>query len=211
MEHRSAFTRAWDTLAGHRDHIWLARIAGAFAALLTTALLGILALFVDLLIAKGRIPAEHELAPEQRCRLRLRARPVLPASTGRRPWRPSASQRTAFARFDVPFDKLSTARAGNCSGGPTFGDMLDTASARPRRKRMPTRSAHTDPHLRRRRPRRAEPRRPHARSANQPGVGWLARWNTWAWRPDPSPAAELLVSDRPVDPGGRRALIRGRS
>ena len=53
MEHRSAFTRAWASLAGHHVNIWSARIAGIVAAILTTALLGVLALFIDLLISRS--------------------------------------------------------------------------------------------------------------------------------------------------------------
>lgn len=66
MDHRTAFSRAWDILASQRAAKWTAYLSGSVAALLTTVLLGILALFVDLLIAQGRIPAEHELTPGPR-------------------------------------------------------------------------------------------------------------------------------------------------
>src|SRR5438270_10837348 len=105
MEHRSAFSRAWATLAGHRGHPILARLAGGLAAVLMTALLGILALFVDLLIAKGHVPAEHELAQEQRAAFAA----SLGGFTGERPAEALATGRgpaNRANRFDLPLAKL---------------------------------------------------------------------------------------------------------
>src|SRR5947209_3534294 len=106
MEHRSAFSRAWATLAGHRGHPILARLAGGLAAVLMTALLGILALFVDLLIAKGHVPAEHELAHEQRAAFAA----SLGGFTGERRAEALATVGVPTNRsngFDVPFEKLT--------------------------------------------------------------------------------------------------------
>ena len=36
-----------------------------------------------------------------------------------------------------------------------------------------------------------------------PAIGWVAKWNAWAWRPDERAAAELLVSQRAPVPGRR--------
>ena len=66
MEQRTAFSRAWGILDTHRPAKLTALAAAVLAALCTVTLLGILALFVDLLIARGKIPAYHELADAQR-------------------------------------------------------------------------------------------------------------------------------------------------
>src|SRR5262249_31792097 len=77
---RTAFSRAWEILDNHRAAKWTALTAAVLAALLTVGLLGVLALYVDLLISKGAIPAHHELAEVQRQAFR----DALPGLTGAR-------------------------------------------------------------------------------------------------------------------------------
>lgn len=61
MDQRTAFNRVWDILSTHPLPKWLARIAAVTAAFCTVALLAVMALFVDLLISQGKIPAYHDL------------------------------------------------------------------------------------------------------------------------------------------------------
>jgi hypothetical protein len=66
VEPNSAFRRAWDVLESHAGIIWTARICAIIAGLMTAALLCVLALFIDLLISQGRIPAYAELGVPNR-------------------------------------------------------------------------------------------------------------------------------------------------
>ncbi len=61
MDQRTAFSRAWDILDTHPLSKWLARFAAVVAAAASVALLAVLALFVDLLISQGKVPAYHDL------------------------------------------------------------------------------------------------------------------------------------------------------
>lgn len=64
MHQRTAFSRAWDILAVHPLPKWAARFAAVAAAAGLVALLAILALFVDLLISQGKVPAYHDLGDQ---------------------------------------------------------------------------------------------------------------------------------------------------
>src|SRR5205085_9159095 len=66
VEQRTAFSRAWDILKNHPAAVWTAGLCAFAAGLLTAALLAVLALFVDLLISQGRVPAYAELGDYQR-------------------------------------------------------------------------------------------------------------------------------------------------
>jgi ABC-type multidrug transport system fused ATPase/permease subunit len=182
VEYRSAFNRAWDTLAGHRVHVWTARIVGSIAALLTAALLGILALFVDLLIAKGNIPAEHELAPEQFAAFMS----GLEQFDGER--RTDALEAVGVpaervAAYGVPYEKLVALDRERLWRAYVW-NLLDTRVSAEAAAIYADRAKTTDP--------RYDISgmgllslvvRTHGLRIN-PAIGWLARWNAWAWRPD---------------------------
>jgi ATP-binding cassette subfamily B protein len=184
MEHRTAFSRAWDILASHRAAKWTARLAGALAALLTTVLIGVLALFVDLLISQGRIPAEHELAPTQQAAFIA----GLADFTGEH--RADALEEVGVpeartAAFDVPFEKL-TLSAREQLWRAYVWHLIAT---RVNHQAAATYAA------------RANPQvtdlwhnvgglgvlslavRTNGQRVN-PAIGWFARWNRWAWLPD---------------------------
>jgi ATP-binding cassette subfamily B protein len=183
MEHRSAFSRAWATLAGHRAHPILARLAGGLAAVLMTALLGILALFVDLLIAKGHVPAEHELAHEQRAAFAA----SLDRFTGERRAEALAAVGVPTNRpngFDVPFDKL-TALNRELLWRAYVWDLLDNRVSPAAAETYAEQVRNTEPFydvdglglL-------SLVVRTHGLKIS-PCVGWMASWNSWAWRVDP--------------------------
>src|SRR5262245_11596567 len=66
VEQRSAFSRAWEVLESHPGTVWTARLSAIAAGLMTASLLGVVALFVDLLISQGRIPSYAELGAPNR-------------------------------------------------------------------------------------------------------------------------------------------------
>lgn len=66
MEPRLAFARAATFLDFSAGWKWAARVAAVFAALGTLGLFVVLALFVELIIARGRVPALTELRPAAR-------------------------------------------------------------------------------------------------------------------------------------------------
>jgi ATP-binding cassette, subfamily B, bacterial len=182
VEHRTAFSRAWDILANQRSAKWTAYVAGSVAALLTTVLLGILALFVDVLIAQGRIPAEHELTPAPRAAYvsglaQLRGERLIEAlaAVG------VPADRVAF--FDQPYQSLpQSAREQlwrayvwdlfNTRVGPvaaeTYGTRARTTSLWNDVPGMGILSLYV----------RTQGQRISSL------VGWLAGWNRWAWMPD---------------------------
>jgi ABC-type multidrug transport system fused ATPase/permease subunit len=184
VEHRSAFSRAWSTLAGHRGRPWLARIAGVVAAVLTAALLGLLALFVDLLVAQGRIPAEHELAAGQHAAF-IAGLEQFSAEDRKTALEAVGVPADRAARFDAPFEKLTglerellwRSYVWHLLGSRVSPAAADTYAASARA---------------------LDPRHDVGglgllslvvRTLDlriNPTVGWLARWNTWAWRPNPA-------------------------
>jgi ABC-type multidrug transport system fused ATPase/permease subunit len=182
VEYRSAFSRAWATLAGHHTPVWLARVAGAVAGVLTAVQLVLLALFVDLLIAKGRIPAQHELAPEQRAAF-------------------------AAALGDQPGEHLSAdalAAAGVATGSEVLRSPFEKITAGDRE--LLWRAFVYDKLSREVGPAAAEAYRAQIRRTPpfydvdglgmlslvvrthgfriNPVVSWFAGWNSWSWRPD---------------------------
>ncbi|HEY1376232.1 MAG TPA: ABC transporter transmembrane domain-containing protein, partial [Gemmataceae bacterium] len=182
MEHRTAFTRALDTLAGHRLTQWSAVAAGAVAALLTTALLGVLALFVDLLIAKGHIPAEHELAPAQRAAFTA----ALAGFSGDRrahaleAIRPPGDQvpaaDAAYDRLPQPArEELWRAYVWHWLDGRVSPAAAETYSARARATDL----WHDVGGL----GVLSLVVRTHGLRVS-PAIGWVAGWNPWSWRPD---------------------------
>jgi ABC-type multidrug transport system fused ATPase/permease subunit len=182
VEHRSAFSRAWATLAGHRTPVWLARLSGAVAGVLTAVQLVLLALFVDLLIAKGRIPAQHELAAEQRA--------SFAAALGNHPGDHLSVEALAAAGIPpaadvlhLPFDKIA---AGD-------RELLWRAFVYDKLNREVKPAA---AEVYRAKIRQTPPFydvdglgmlslvvRTHGFRVN-PVVSWFASWNGWAWRPD---------------------------
>ncbi len=184
MEYRSAFSRAWASLAGHRLNLWFGRAAGVFAAILTTVLLGVLALFVDLLISKGRIPAEHDLAPGQKAAFVA----ALDGFSGEPRTESLEAVGVAPARaaaFDGPFATLPLIEREELWRAYVW-HLLDTRVSPAAAATYADRAVNLDkdPHL---------PVgglgvlslvvRTHGLGIS-PTVGWLAKWNSWAWRPD---------------------------
>jgi ATP-binding cassette, subfamily B, bacterial len=184
VEHRSAFTRAWASLAGHHVNLWSARAAGAVAAILTTALLGVLALFVDLLIAKGRIPSGHDLAPAQQAAFVT----ALDGFSGER--RTMALEAVGVpteqaAKIDGPFNALPMLAREQLWRAYVW-DLLNSRVSPAAAETYATRALIID----------KDPLyavsglgvlslvvRTHSLPIS-PAIGWLAGWNTWAWRPD---------------------------
>jgi ABC-type multidrug transport system fused ATPase/permease subunit len=182
VEQRTAFSRAWAILDNHQAAKWAAYLSAAVAALLTVALLGVLALFVDLLISQGKVPACHELAGPQRAAFEA----DVEGFTG-----PARAE--ALEAIGVPADRVKAFEAGFEKMPLSGRDQLwrayvwhllgsrvgpDAAAA------YAAQATSTDPRF----------DVPGlgvlslvARTnglAISPVVGWFASWNTWAWRPD---------------------------
>jgi ABC-type multidrug transport system fused ATPase/permease subunit len=163
----------------------MARLAGAAAGILTAVLLIILALFVDLLIAKGRIPAQDELAPEQRAAFAA----ALDDKAGEHLSQPALEAAgIPVNRGDLlraPFDKLS-AHDRELLWRAFVADMLYTEVGPAAAEAYRTQLRQTPPFY------DVEGLgilslvvRTHGFRIS-PVVGWFASWNSWAWRPDPN-------------------------
>jgi ABC-type multidrug transport system fused ATPase/permease subunit len=184
VEYRSAFTRAWAYLAGHQVTLWSARAAGIGAAILTTALLGVLALFVDLLISRGRVPSGHDLAPTQQMAFFA----ALDEFSGER--RTTALEAVGVpanqaTKINGPFESLPILAREQLWRAYVW-DMLDTRVSPVAAATYADRVVNVD----------KDPHyavgglgvlslvvRTHGLAIN-PTIGRLAGWNSWAWRPD---------------------------
>jgi ABC-type multidrug transport system fused ATPase/permease subunit len=183
VDQRTAFSRAWDTLAGHHLSIWTARVAGGVAALLTVGLLAVLALFVDLLISKGHVPAEHELAPAQHAAFVA----ALEDFAGE-------ERADALKAVGIPDDRIkSFDGAFNSMKGPSREQLWRAYVWHLLSVRVSPAAAEVYAV----RARTGDLRhgidglgslslvvRAHGQRIDRT-AGWLARWNTWSWRPDP--------------------------
>jgi ABC-type multidrug transport system fused ATPase/permease subunit len=182
VEHRTAFSRAWQILDSHRGSKWTALAAGGAAALLTTALLGVLALFVDLLITQGRIPGEHELAPAQRAAF---VTGVAGVPAERRAEALAAVHGAAEPppSVDGPYESLSHP-ARELLWRAYVWHLLDTRVSHPAAETFAARARTTSlwndvaglGSL-------SLFVRTHGLGINRP-VGSVAAWNPWSWRPD---------------------------
>jgi ATP-binding cassette subfamily B protein len=183
VEQRTAFSRAWDILDNHRAALWTARAAAVAAALCSVALLGVLALFVDLLISQGKIPAYHELADTQRAAFLN----DLPAFTG-------GGRTAALEAVGVPpervkeftkdFDKLSSTDDQERLWRAYVWHDLDTHVGADAAAAYAARASATD--LRRDVPGMGLLSlmvRTNGLAVSRL-VGWFARWNPWTWHTD---------------------------
>jgi len=182
VQQRTAFSRAWANLGSHRMAQWSAWITSGLAAILTVVLLGVFALFVDLLVAQGKIPSEHELTPSQQAAFAAGLQGM------------SAEQRNeALENVGVPADRVPAFNAELAAltvvdreqlWRAYVWQILRTNVSTEAAARYAARARPTDPHY----------------DVNNLGLlslvvrtnglrvqrmfAWLASWNTWSWRQD---------------------------
>ncbi len=191
----SAFDRAWALLDNHGKLVWTARLCAIGAALLTAALMAMLALLIDLLISRGRIPSFAELETWQRSAFIS----GLDQFTGDE--RDAALQRigrdaAARAAVSQPFEKL----------GPDEREWLWRGFVEDLlRRRVSSDAADVYARLARTTDPSVTPGMPALGSLSLvvrafpqriDGLfGWLAAWNPWSWRPGESgvPNARYLT------------------
>lgn len=183
MDQRTAFRRASDTLENHAGIVWLARGCAIVAGLMTAALLGVLALYVDLLISQGRIPSYSELSASNR-----------QAFAAKLPDFDSEQRQLALTEVGVSSDDAQ-ALTGSLEQTPSIGrERLWRAYVwKMLRDRVGDDAAATYARY----VKSLDP----AAASSVPGMGslslvvrtdgrlvhrfagWLAGWNGWSWRP----------------------------
>lgn len=178
MDQRTAFSRAWDILDTHPLPKWSARIAAVVAAIGSIALLAVLALFVDLLISQGKVPAYHDLgdAPKRAFVERL------PDFTGES----RAAALTALGvtgdlkAFDAPFDTLpgpAREMVWRAYVWRHLRDTVDLSAAEAYAARAQALDASAGvPNV----GMLSLAARTHGLGVNRI-IGRLARWNPWTW------------------------------
>jgi ATP-binding cassette subfamily B protein len=183
VDQRTAFRRASETLEHHTGIVWLARSCAIGAGLMTAALLAVLALYVDLLISQGRIPAYSELSAANR-----------QAFAAKLPGMTMEQRQSALAAVGVSADDAQNL-TGTLEQTPAMGrERLWRAYVwKMLHDRVGADAATTYANF-------VKPLDPAA-AASVPGMGslslvvrtdgqllhrfagWMASWNGWSWRP----------------------------